>query len=168
MPDELQIENVAISPPRTVRNPEAIGGEEQWIDVAITVRNTSDTTQYVIASPRFLRYDPDTRTLHVGFFQPPSSPQAVSRHFFAPPTIEVTPGDTQVINGSVPVNIKQIQFSPERGIKVQAHNLEDVQHVTASVAYNHTPPPYEPTTPSQEARQRVADWGQRVEVTVAP
>jgi hypothetical protein len=166
MPDEVQIENVNVSAPRAISYPAAIGGEDQWIDVTVTVKNTSATSQHVIANGRYLRYDPASRTLEVGFFEPPASQYSVLHHFSAPPVVEVPPGGTRDITAVVPVNMKQIQFSPESGMQMEPHDLGEVRHVTAIVAYGPVPPPYEPTAPAPQARQRVVDWGQRAQATV--
>ncbi len=162
MPDDLIIEDVKISPPRLEEPDRERGERQQWVDIAITVRNTSTkTTYYAISSLRQLRYDKASKVLELGLSEPDLLPGELRR--FAPSQMAVEPNKTAVIQLSVPMIIHNLVPSEGLGMKAEAIDISDVKQVKCEIACHKTPFYPKPGSSSQEMVKQLRAWGKIVE-----
>jgi hypothetical protein len=175
---DLDILDVQLGPParaetRGVLNLEA-GEEPMFIEVTITVRNSTSRSLYAVSSVRRIEYDAGTRTLRLSLKEPapPENPEfIVSRPVILPKFTLVPAGSTENIQVSVPQVINRItSFAPtEQGdLEYETINIGDMQQVECTVAYSDTP-----FEPEQEARPsdilaQLSSWGEETRITTRP
>ena len=164
MAEQLEIMDVRVGAPRASRsNP-----NQQRLDVAIDVRNNSNSTLHAITSVRSLDYDPSTQTLYVGLSEPEPQPGFKPSNFVAPHTKAVAPRETETIEVSVPTLINKVIPSSGLSLNVEKLDLTGVRNVTCEVAFATTPfYPKKSDAPEVMSRQ-LHTWGQRSRKTVGP
>jgi hypothetical protein len=167
MADELEVAGVRLSGPHPQGPPDPVTGvAPDFIDVTVTVRNTTDHALHVISDVRRILYDDasDTLTLRLDEEQTPRAPQ----HAFPPEFRELGPGESVELTLAVPADLKRITGATPNGVAVERHDLRRTRQVVVSVA--HAPEAFHLDTADDPValRRRLATWGGRTEVALRP
>lgn len=168
MPDDLTIAGARLSEPRTDPEPEPERGElRQWIDIEVEVENRSrGKPLYVISSLRSLQYDAATRTLNLGFRELEPSGDFEPLRFSEPEHTEVRPGGKAKIKASIPLILKEIIPSPEKGFEITTSDLSELEHLTCVVAFDEAPFFAVPSKSPTEQMREFSKWGKAVELSM--
>jgi hypothetical protein len=166
VPEELQVVDIQVSPPRLEEPDIETGERRQWVDILITVQNTSRRTLYVISSLRSLRYDRATGTLFIGLSEPESIPQIRPMHVVPPSVTAIAPQESAVIKIAVPLQIIEIKPSTTLGLRTETFDVTGLQRIASTVAYGETPFYPRPTDSLEEMHRRLRSWATTVERTV--
>jgi hypothetical protein len=163
MADDIRIEHVALSEPQLRPGPFGDKKGQEWIEVAIKVKNHSAShTYFVMAGVRALKYEKETHTLVVSCSEPIRN--LSTPHITIPDLLPVLPGETTTISVGVPVRIKALQLGKSLRDGGQLIDVSDVERVTCRVQYDDTP--FHLTALSADRlTKELAEWGERTEKT---
>lgn len=171
MANELEIRQIKISAPRPGvprilsfpgRRPAVPGIEAEssgeFIDLEISVKNTSDSDRYAISSLRKLKYSPSSKTLSVELNEPEKDTRIISPRL--PPKMTVIPtGGTKVIHISVPTIIHEIQPSDTLGMSVKTIDISKLEHVHVTIASSDKEFTRDPSITSDLRIKSLREWG---------
>jgi len=175
VPEDLEIVDVQVSPPRLTEPDIERGERQEWVDIAINVRNRSaEKTLYTISSLRTLDYDPDTQTLLLGLSEPEPDPGFPQFHTFLPELASVPPGESEALQVSVPLIINRITSVSESGVSgleselsglnTEVIDISGLQRVSCTISYDETL--FRPVTDGAPVEQQLHSWGKIVEKTI--
>jgi len=163
MPDDIRIEQLTLSKPRLIPFPFAEKRGEEWIEVAIGVKNYSASrTYYLMSSVRALKYDSETRSLVVSCSEPIRD--LPMPHITLPDVVPLLPEAATAIRVDVPVRIKALTVGKRPSAGLDIIEVSDVERVTCRVQYSDVP--FHPTgRSSDDVTKELAEWGERAEKT---
>jgi hypothetical protein len=168
MAGELEITGVRMGSPQPQGAPDPVTGvRNEFIDVTITVRNTTGQALHIIADARRILYDAatDTLTLRLEEQQPTArAPQ----HLFPPRFSELAAGETAELVVSVPADLKRITGATPDGVAVEQYDVRRTREVRVSVAHATEPFHFDKDDDPVALRRRLATWGGRTEVVLRP
>lgn len=169
----LRLLSIEASPPelRGIVNLET-GEPPRWIDLALTVVNSSKEAEYhAVASIRRMGYDAATATLSLELDErevETAGAHALIWHFVVPKFVLIPPGETTVIQMSVPevINWITVPAATETGVAVESVDISDLQHVQCTLAYADRPFDPDPKAPPEAMLRELSSWGQTIEATL--
>jgi len=165
MANDIKVADAQFRARQSVETSEKRREQQRWVELAVTIRNSStNTTYHVVSTLRTLRYDVDTRTLVVGLSETESVSNVPLRHVFPAGMTPVEPGETANIEISVPVPMREVRLS-KGSIEVEEVDVSGLQRVTVIISYDHTP--YRPvyTDSPVERIKQLHNWGRRTQAT---
>ncbi len=166
MPDDLEIVDVQISPPKLAKPEKERGEQQQLVDIAITVKNhSSEKTYNVISSLRSLRYDSSTQTLFVGLSEPEPIPEIPVPHKFPPKITPVLPGESVALKVSVPLVFKEIRPSGGLAMNVETFDISDLEHINCIVSFSETEFRHVPSDSTERMVKKLRAWGKTIDKT---
>jgi hypothetical protein len=164
MPDDVVIMDVTASLSRPT---EGSNKQERQIDLAITVENHSPQKTYqMISSERGLGYDRAMRTLTLSLKEPEVQ-LGSSIHLVPPILTPVLPGESVVLQVSVPTSISRMTF-PGGKATYEEIDMSNFERVTIILAYDEIP--FRPvlSLPPHETLNQLHHWGRTIEKTFMP
>lgn len=167
MAGELEVSGVRMGSPHPQGPPDPVSGvAPDFIDVAITVRNTTGHPLHVISDLRRILYDSATETLTLRLDEEPTPRPPL--HVFPPDFREIGPGETVDLDVSVAADLKRITGATPEGVAVEQYDLRNTRQVVVSVA--HAPEAFHIDMADDPValRRRLATWGGRTEVALRP
>jgi hypothetical protein len=166
MPDNLEIIDLRLSSPKSSGQPDVEGGERQYVDITITLRNDSQTSIYqVISDIRKLHYDRNTRTLILGLSEIQLNAEWKGIHLSTPSLRPVLPGETVDLDISIPLLVKRIILSGGPGPHYEVLDITGVEHVNCIISYDETPFPSMLSQPLEQRRRHLQECGITIDKT---
>ncbi len=163
MSNGLEITDLSLGQQRPADPEKERTTESLWRDLTITVKNNSgEQAYYVVSDIRKLEYDPATRTLSIqlreqgGGAEPAPSTYV---HYFVPKLTRVGPGESAVIQVSVPVVIHKIKGTRGLGLDIEQIDTSQAEHLNCTVAYDSAPIEAQPQETAAEVKRRAVSWG---------
>lgn len=172
MQNEIEITDIEVSPPRASRKILAKSPDRQFVDMAISIVNRSESeTLYITTKARSIGFDKNTKTLILLLGEPEQIPMLVAPRIAPPPPEAIGPGETRIIRLEIPAILNYLkiprELSKERAKSdVEKIDITDLKKIKAIIEYSDKQFHAEPGVSGKIMSEKIRAHSKKIEETL--